>query len=140
MRFSINLLAFLLLLGSVSGCVSKKKYDELAASKAATDSQLAQTRTDLQNLESEKDALEAQMQSETTRLNGEISSLRDDMNAQETKIGDLNTRLTATEAELEAARKKVADVFAQYENAGLTVEKRDGDLLIATEMPFNYSS
>ena len=140
MRFSIKLLAFLMLLGGLSSCVSKKKYDELTASKAATDQQLAQTRTELQNLQSEKDALAAQMESETNRLNGEISSLRDDMTGQATQISDLNTRLSATEAELEAARKMVSDVFAEYETAGLSVEKRDGQLYIATDMPFNFAS
>lgn len=140
MRFSIKLLAFLFLLGSFTSCVSKKKYDEMTAAKAATDAQLAQTRTDLQTLETEKDALAAQMESETNRLNGEISSLRSDMDAQATQMNELNTRLSATEAELEAARKAVSDLFDQYEESGLTVESRDGQLLIATETPFNFRS
>ncbi|MEM9835250.1 MAG: OmpA family protein [Bacteroidota bacterium] len=140
MRFSINLLAFLLLLGSLSSCVSKKKYDELTASKEATDAQLAQTRTDLQTLQGEKDALAAEMEAEKTRLNGELSGLRSDIEGQKGQISDLNTRLTATEKELEAAKNKVADLFNQYEAAGLSVENRDGQLLIATSTPFNFRS
>lgn len=140
MRFSINLLAFLFLLGSFSSCVSKKKYEELTASKAATDSQLAQTRTDLKSLQGEKDALAAEMASEKTRLNGEISGLRSDMEMQNGKITDLNKRLTATEKELEMAKNAVADIFNQYKDAGLSVEKRDGQLLITTDMPFTFGS
>lgn len=140
MRLTINLLAFLFLLGSFTSCVSKKKFDEMEAAKMATDAQLAQTRADLQQLQADKDALAAQMEAEKTRLNGEISGLRSDMSAQASQITDLNTRLTATEAELEAARKAVSDIFDQYNAAGLAVTKRDGQLLITTETPFNFAS
>lgn len=140
MRFTTKMLAFLILFAGFSSCVSKKKYEELAASKAATDAQLAQTRTDLKTLEGEKDALEAQMKSEQDRLNGEISGLRSDLDNQASKLNDLNTRLTATEAELEAARKSVAALFDQYKDAGLSVTKRDGQLFIATATPFNFAS
>ncbi len=140
MRLTINLLAFLFLLGSFSSCVSKKKFDEMEAAKMATDQQLAQTRTDLQKLQADKDALAAQMEAEKTRLNGEITSLRSEMSTQAGQITSLNTRLTATEAELEAARKAVADVFNQYNAAGLSVTKRDGQLFIATETPFTFAS
>lgn len=140
MRFTTKLLAFLILFAGFTSCVSKKKYDELTASKAATDAQLAQTRTDLQNLQGEKDALQAEMMSEKERLNGEISGLRSDLDNQASKLSDLNTRLTATEAELEAARKMVSDVFNQYKDAGLSVTKRDGELFIATDSPMNFRS
>lgn len=140
MRFTTKMLAFLILFAGFTSCVSKKKYDELTASKAATDAQLAQTRTDLKNLADEKDALAAEMMSEKERLNGEISGLRSDMDRQASQMNDLNTRLTATEAELEAARKAVSDLFTQYETAGLSVTKRDGQLLIATENPFTFAS
>lgn len=140
MRFSINLLAFLLLLGSFSSCVSKKKYEELTASKAATDSQLAQTRTDLKNLQGEKDALATEMANEKARMNGEITKMRGDLDMQNGKISDLNTRLTATEKELEMAKNAVADIFNQYKDAGLSVENRDGQLMITTDTPFTFGS
>ncbi|PHI19420.1 flagellar motor protein MotB [Lewinellaceae bacterium SD302] len=140
MRFTTKMLAFVVLLAGFSSCVSKKKYEELSASKAATDAQLAQTRTELKDLESEKDALAMEMKSEKERLNGEISGLRSDMDAQAAQMNEINTRLSATEAELEKARMMVSDLFNQYETAGLTVANRDGQLYIATETPFNFGS
>jgi chemotaxis protein MotB len=56
------------------------------------------------------------------------------------KITDLNTRLTATEKELEMAKNAVADLFNQYKDAGLSVEKRDGQLMITTDSPFTFGS
>lgn len=140
MRFTTKMLALVVLLAGFSSCVSKKKYDELSASKAATDAQLAQTRTELKDLTAEKDALAMEMKSEKERLNGEISGLRMDMDKQKTQLNEMNTRLTATEAELEKARKMVSDLFNQYETAGLSVTKRDGELFIATATPFNFGS
>lgn len=140
MRFTTKMLALLVLCAGFTSCVSKKKYEELTASKAATDAQLAQTRTDLKNLEGEKDALAMQMKSEKERLDGEISGLRSDMNNQKTKLDDVNKRLMATEAELEKARMAVSDLFNQYKTAGLSVTNRDGQLFIATDSPFTFGS
>lgn len=140
MRLTTQVLAILVLFAGFSSCVSKKKYDELTASKEATDAQLAQTRTDLQNLRTEKDALQAEMMSEKERMNGELTSLRGDLDNQTSKLNDLNTRLSATEAELESARKAVSDLFTQYETAGLSVSKRDGNLFIATDQPLDFAS
>ena len=53
MRLVLNLLVVVLALGSMQSCVSKKKFDELLASKEAADKALAETQTKVANLEKE---------------------------------------------------------------------------------------
>ena len=125
---------------SLPSCVSKKKYDELSASKAATDAQLAQTRQEVADLNAANEQMQSEFEAERTRMNGELNSLRSDVTAAQGQIGDLNTRLEATEAELEAARERIAGIFAAYTDAGLSVENHDGKLHIVTATPVNFRS
>ena len=75
------------------------------------------------------------MASEKERLNGELESLRTDMNSQ---IGQLNEKLSMTEAELKAVQDEINGMFAGYSDAGLTMEERDGRLYLVTEQPVNF--
>lgn len=137
MRFIITALVFVMVAGSFQSCVSKKKFDELTAAKAATDQALAQTQAQVKTLSEEKDALAAQMAAETTRLNNEINSVRTDMTAQ---INQVNQKLTMTEAELKAVKDEINGMFSAYQDAGLTMDERDGRLYLMTEQPVNFRS
>lgn len=137
MRFILTALIFVMVAGSFQSCVSKKKFDELTAAKAATDQALAETQAQVKTLGEEKDALAAEMASEKARLNGELESLRTDMNSQ---IGQLNEKLTMTEAELKAVKDEINGMFAAYTDSGLTMEERDGRLYLVTEQPVNFRS
>ncbi|MEM8585941.1 MAG: OmpA family protein [Bacteroidota bacterium] len=140
MQISIKLLIAVMLIGGLSSCVSKKKYDELAASKAATDEQLAQTRQEVSDLNAQNTQLQSDFEAERTRMNGELSSLRTDVTAAQGQITELNGRLEATEAELEAARNRINGIFAEYEATGLSVANRDGKLHIVTDEAITFRS
>ncbi len=135
MRFILTALIFVMLAGSFQSCVSKKKFDELQAAKDATDQALAETQAQVKGLEDDNAALAAEMASEKERLNGELADLRTDMN---TQIGQLNEKLSMTEAELKAVQDEINGMFAGYSDAGLTMEEREGRLYLVTEQPVNF--
>ena len=137
MRFILTALIFVLVAGSFQSCVSKKKYDELVAAKEATDAALAETQSQVQTLSEEKDQLAADMAAQEARLNGEIESIRTDMNTQLTAV---NEKLSMTEAELQAIKDEVNGMFSAYEDAGLSMDERDGRLFLVTEQPMNFRS
>jgi chemotaxis protein MotB len=131
---------FTLAAGSLTSCVSKKKFDELAAAKAATDQALAETQTQLKNLQSEKDALAAEYASEKTRMNTELGNLRTDLNNTKSQMTQMNEKLNMTEAELNKLKAELNGLFASYQAAGLAMESRDGRLYLVTDSPVTYSS
>lgn len=137
MRFILSAMVFVMLAGSFQSCVSKKKFDELTAAKAATDQALAETQSDLKTLGEEKDALAAEFESETTRLNGELTSLRSDM---ESQVAQLNEKVTMTESELKAVKDEINGVFAAYSDSGLSMEERDGRLYLVTDEALTFRS
>ena len=137
MRFILTALIFVMVATSFQSCVSKKKFDELTAAKAATDQALAETQSQVKTLSQEKDALAAEMAAEKTRLNGEISSIRTEMTAQ---IAQVNEKLNMTEAELKTVKDEINGMFAAYSNSGLTMEERDGRLYLVTESPVGFRS
>lgn len=140
MRLVLKLLIVVLAVGTFQSCVSKKKYDELLAAKEATDQALAETQDQLKTLQEEKDALEAEYNAEKERLNGEISSIKSDLDATKAEVGQVKERLSATEAELNKLKEEIDGIFAAYENSGLTLDERDGNLFIVTSNPVTYRS
>lgn len=140
MRLVVRMIIICLAVGTLSSCVSKKKYDELAASKAATDQALAETQANLKTLQSEKDALAAQMESEKARLNGEISSIRTELNATKGQVAQVQEKLNMTQAELDKLKAEINGIFAAYSNSGLTLEDRDGRLYVVTNTPVKFRS
>ncbi len=140
MRLVVRMIIILLAVGTLSSCVSKKKYDELAAAKAATDQALAETQANLKQLQTEKDALAAELESEKTRLNGEISTLRNDLNATKGQIAQVQEKLNMTQAELDKLKAEINGLFAAYADSGLSLEDRDGRLYVVTETPVRYRS
>jgi chemotaxis protein MotB len=130
-------MVFVMLAGSFQSCVSKKKFDELAAAKAATDQALAETQAQVKTLSEEKEALAAEMAAEKERLNGEISSLRSEMSAQ---IAQMTEKLNMTEAELQAIKDEINGMFSAYTESGLTMEERDGRLYLVTDEAMTFRS
>jgi chemotaxis protein MotB len=137
MRFILTALIFVMLAGSFQSCVSKKKFDELQASKDATDQALAETQSQVKTLGEEKDQLAADMAAEKTRMTGEMNTLRTDMTAQ---MGQLNEKLSMTEGELKAMKDEINGMFSTYQDSGLTMEERDGRLYLVTEDPVTFRS
>lgn len=137
MRLIVKLLVVTLLVGSLQSCVSKKKFDELTAAKAATDQALSETQTNLKNLQSEKDALAAEFESTKTDLNAKISGMESKF---ATDMDAMNKKLTMTETELAAVKAKISGIFSTYSNSGLSLQEKGGRLYVSTETPVNFRS
>ena len=135
MRQIVNLLIFCLAVGTFQSCVSKKKYDELVAAKEATDQALANLKT----LQEEKDALEAEYNSEKERLNGEISAIKSDLDKTKAEVAQVNEKLTMTQAELDKIKAEINGAFSAYADSGLKLEDRNGQLYVVTES-VNFAS
>lgn len=140
MRLIVKLLIFTLAIGSLQSCVSKKKYDELAAAKEATDQALAETQSQLKTLEEEKAALEADFESTKADLNGKISDLEGKMSGMESQMSQMKEKLNMTEKELNALKEEINGIFGAYANSGLKMEERDGSLYVVTSNPVQYRS
>ncbi len=138
MRLILNLLVLALLVGSFQSCVSKKKYDELQASKEATDQSLAETQAQVQGLEQQNEELQAEMEANNQRMSGEIEDLRSDLNETRQEMSQTSSELQARENELEELRETIAGSFESYEDAGLSVETRDGNMYVITKEPVQY--
>lgn len=139
MRLVIKSLVLLLALGLVSSCVSKKKYDELLASKQASDAALAETQNRVKGLEQDNATLKSEMESEKTRMNGEIASLRKDLDATKGEVKMVQDKLSMTQAELDKIKSEINGIFGAYEKSGLKLEERDGELYVITS-PMSYRS
>ncbi len=140
MRQVLKLMVVFLVIGSLQSCVSKKKYDELVASKDATDQALAETQSNLKSLQEEKDALAAQMEAETKRLNGELDGLKSELNSTKGQVSQMQKDLSMTKAELDAIKDEINGIFETYSGSGLSVEEKDGSIYVMTSEKINYRS
>jgi chemotaxis protein MotB len=139
MRLIAKLLVLTLAFGSLTACVSKKKFDELQASKEAVDRALAQTMDRVKALEGQNAELATTLESEKNRLNGEIASIRKDLDATNGQMSQLQSKLSMTEAELAKIKAEVDGIFAVYKESGLSMEQRGGRLYVVTA-PVTYAS
>lgn len=139
MRLIAKFLILTLVLGSVTACVSKKKFDELQASKDAVDRALTETQARVKALEGQNAELQSTLESEKARLNGEIAAIRKDLDATKGQMNNLQSKLSMTEAELAKLRAQIDGIFNTYKNSGLSLEQRGGRLYVVTA-PVNYST
>lgn len=138
MRLILNLLVFSLLVGSFQSCVSKKKYDELLASKEASDRALAETQSQVNTLQTQNQELTATLESERQRLNGELASLRSDLNNTKAEVANVQQKLTMTQEELNKFKSMISGAFDKYKSSGLSLEERNGRLYVMTKAPIQY--
>lgn len=140
MRLILNLVVLALIFGSVSSCVSKKKFEELEASKASVDAALAEAQGQIQGLEEANTELQNTLESEKERLNNEMATLRNELDATKGSIQEMRSKLNMTEEELADLKQEINGIFDTYKESGLSLEERNGRLTIMTEAPVNYAS
>lgn len=138
MRLILNFLALVLLVGAFQSCVSNKKYNELLAAKEASDQALAETQALVQQLEEKNEQLTAEMEAEKARMNGEIESLRSDLNSTKSQVAQVQQKLNVTEEQLAAYKAAINGSLDKYKDSGLTLQERDGRLYINTSQPVRY--
>jgi len=140
MRLIVKLLIFTLAIGALQSCVSKKKYDELAAAKEATDQALAETQANLKTLEEEKAALQEEFEATKAEMEGKISDMEGKMANMESQMSQVQEKLNMTEKELNAIKDEINGIFGAYTDSGLKMEERDGNLYVVTSEALSYRS
>ncbi|MEQ8705663.1 MAG: OmpA family protein [Phaeodactylibacter sp.] len=140
MRLIVKLLIFTLAIGSLQSCVSKKKYDELAAAKEATDQALAETQAKVKTLEEEKAALQEEFEATKAEMEGKMSDMEGKMTKMEGQMAQVQEKLNMTEKELSAIKAEIDGIFGAYTESGLKMEERDGNLYVVTSEPISYRS
>ncbi len=140
MRLIVKLLIFSLAISSFQSCVSKKKYDELAAAKEATDQALAETQAKVKNLEEEKAQLEADLAATKEEMNSKMSAMESEMNSMKSQMGQVQEQLNMTEKELASLREEIDGIFGAYADSGLKLEEREGNLYVVTDESVRYRS
>jgi len=140
MRLIVKLLIFTLAIGALQSCVSKKKYDELAAAKEATDQALAETQAKVKTLEEEKAALQEEFEATKAEMEGKLSNMEGKMANMESQMSKVQEKLNMTEKELSAIKKEIDGIFGAYTESGLKMEERDGNLYVVTSDPISYRS
>ena len=140
MRLVVKLLVICFAIGSFQSCVSKKKYDELTAAKEATDQALAQTQEQVKTLQGDFENLKSDMETQKSDYESKISDINDDLKAKDSKIAQVEGELTATKEELQKVKDEINGIFSAYTESGLSLEEKDGDLVIVTSSPVNYRS
>jgi chemotaxis protein MotB len=78
------------------------------------------------------------MEAEKNRLNGEISSLRNDVNAAKNDAANAKKALEAKEAEIAKIKKDIKDAFGL--SSDVAVENKDGNLYVTLSNPVSYRS
>lgn len=140
MRLIVKLLIFTLAIGALQSCVSKKKYDELAAAKEATDQALAETQSKVKTLEEEKAALQEEFEATKAEMEGKMATMEGKMSTMESQMAKVQEKLNMTEKELASIKDEINGIFGAYTESGLKMEERDGNLYVVTSEAIGYSS
>lgn len=140
MRLTVKLLVFVLAAGMFQSCVSSKKYKELEAAKQATDQALAETQDQVKTLTSENETLASDLETTKTELGSKIANIESELSATKGEMSQVKEKLTMTEGELNKLKEQINGIFSAYTNSGLSLEDKDGRLLVVTSNPVNYGS
>lgn len=140
MRQILSLVIFCLAVGSFQSCVSKKKYDDLAAQKAATDQALAETQDKVSKLEDDMAAQQADFQKKEGELKSSIDKLSTEVESTKTQVASLEKELGMTKKELDDLKAEINGIFGAYKNSGLALEEKNGKLYVVTSNPVQYRS
>ncbi len=141
MNWTMPLLAFVLIFSS---CVSKKKYTDLMNDKTTIEESLSKAKKkvteledEIKTLEEEKSKLAAdyaadktKWDSELKRLEGELTTAKNDLAAAEKAAKEREEKVIAS----------VRSVFSPYEAEGITLMSKNGKMYLALSQPIKYRS
>ncbi len=139
MNFTLRLLAILMVASlTLTSCVSKKKFKQLEDEKTALASTLAQSQEKVNMLEGKVSALESDMEKEKTRLNGEIATIKKDLESAKGELATAKSAVAAKEAEIAKIKKDVKDAFGL--SGDVAVTEKNGEMYVTLENPVEYGS
>lgn len=119
MNLSVNMLKVVVafvMVGLLSSCISKKKYEEAMTRAAA-----------------EKSALESSLaaaQEESESLKGQIETLEGNLNMKSEEIISLSEQIKDNNAKIAALQDAIKETFSAYDTDDIKVEEKNGKLYI----------
>lgn len=125
---------------TLTSCVAKKKYLELTDQKTAVEASLAQAQNQIETLETEKEALDAECKSTIADLNTQVSGLQNDLSVARGEVTEYEVTIKNKDGELKSVKDEIRKAFATAKNSGLNIETRNGRLYIRTSRPIQYKS
>ncbi len=139
MNLTLRLLAFAMISTlALSSCVSKKKFDQLMNEKNALASSLAEAQEKVKMLDERVKSLEAELESEKNRLNGEIAKIKADLDASKKELADAKAQLQAKEQEIANIKKTVKDAFGL--SGDVAVQEVNGNIYVTLSEAVQYRS
>ncbi len=128
-------------------CVSKKKFTELMADKDSTAAMLSETKEkvamlegNVENLESEKNKMKADFDSEKESLDGKITKLSDDLDTSMEKIAEVEKKVEVKEGEISSLKQNIKSVFDVYAKSGLNLVEKNDMMYVSNMAPITYKS
>ncbi|MEM1327903.1 MAG: OmpA family protein [Bacteroidota bacterium] len=131
---------FFAVFGLMTSCVSKKKFDEMTGERDRLSQNLEETQSQLQNMSDEKDALMSEYEEAKSTMEGQISSLENDVNAAKKEASDAQGMMKEVEEKYDGLSGAINSAFDSYETSGLMLEEVNDYIYLKTSEPVLFSS
>jgi chemotaxis protein MotB len=139
MNATFKMLAVVMVVAlALPSCVSKKKFMELEAEKAALTSNLANANEKISSLEGNVSDLEANMASQKSKFESDIAGLRKDVDSAKSAADMAKKNLADRDAEIAKIKGEIKSALGMSSSLG--VKERDGNMYVSMESPVNYRS
>jgi len=138
-----------------------KAYDDAVAERNQLQSELAATKTSLDNLKASYKALEdnssaaiaanskknrellAQLEAKEQALaaeNERLNKLQNELQSRSQRVAELESVIAAKDAEMTKLKDAISKALTNFEGKGLTVEQRDGKVYVSMENKLLFGS
>lgn len=137
MRFTFIILCVVAM--ATTSCVSKKKFMELEGVRDGLISDLSTANDNIKSLEDNIETMTAEHEEAVTKLNGEISGLKNDVSAAEAATAAEAAKVTAAEAATAELNSTIDAAFSAYESSNLSL-KEENDIIYLAVDPVSFKS
>ena len=137
MRFTFIILCVVAM--ATTSCVSKKKFMELEGVRDGLIKDLGDANDNIKSLEGNIETMTAEHASAVTKLNGEISGLKNDVSTAEAATAAEAAKVTAAEAATAQLNSTINSAFSAYESSNLSL-KEENDIIYLAVDPVSFKS
>jgi len=146
--FSRSLLLLVVFTLIQSGCVSKKKWNELTSQKGQmeelltdTQQEVAKLKTDLSTLNSEKEQMMVDFDSEKETMNTKMSKFESDLGMMKKENQELAKVMKEKETKLTDLSEKIKSSFSNFTaKGGVSLDSAGDRLLVNSNNPIQFKS
>ncbi|MDX1701634.1 MAG: OmpA family protein [Melioribacteraceae bacterium] len=118
MKTTFNtLILFVIFVGLMSSCVTKKKFNELQTEKDELAQQMEQMRTDLEGQINELKTQNDQLNTDKSSLNSELSNIKSDLSQTQSKVNMVQADVDDKQKQIDDLRGEISAAFTDVESA-----------------------